>query len=125
MIAEDVRRKIRLNSNESTHAVFPTTKIFLIGDGLGRPKVDISQDTLVHFRSFGFSWNYIADMLLVSRWNIRRGVVEFGLSDVLEYSNLSDDELDRFVSEYCQTHGVMCGRSIVSGYLKSIGINVQ
>ena len=64
-------------------------------------------------------------MLLVSRWNIRRGVVEFGLSDVLEYSNLSDDELDRFVSEYCQTHDEMCERSIVTGYLKSIGINVQ
>ena len=64
-------------------------------------------------------------MLLVSRWNIRRGVVEFGSSDVLEYSNLSDDELDRFVSENCQTHDGMCGRSIVTGYLKSIGINVQ
>ena len=125
VIAEDIRRKIRGNSNGSNHAVFQTTKTFLIGDGLGRPKVDISQDTLVHFRSLGFKWNYIADMFLVSRWTIRRRVVEFGLSDVLGYSTISDDELGRFDSEYRQAHGVMCGRSMVTGYLKSIGTNVQ
>ena len=47
VIAEDVRRKTRGNSNGSTHAVFQTSKTFLICDGPGRPKVDISQDTLV------------------------------------------------------------------------------
>ena len=107
VIAEDKRRKIRGNSNGSTHAVFQTTKTFLIGDGPGRPKVYISQDTLVYFRSLGLKWNYIADMFLVSRWAIRRRVVEFGLSDVLGYSNISDDELNRFVSEHRQAHGVM------------------
>ena len=125
MIAEDIPRKIRGNSNGSTRAVFQTTKTFLTGDGPGRPKVDISQDTLVDFRSLGFKWNYIADMFLVSRWTIRRRVVEFGLSDVLGYSTISDDELGRFVSEYLQAHGVMCGRLMVTGYLKSIGTNVQ
>ena len=35
VIAEDKRRKIRGNSNGSTHAVFQTTKTFLIGDGPG------------------------------------------------------------------------------------------
>ena len=64
-------------------------------------------------------------MFLVSRWTIRRRVVEFGLSEVLGYSNISDDELDKSVSEYRQAHGVMCGRSVVTGYLKSIGINVH
>ena len=64
-------------------------------------------------------------MFLVSRWTIRRRVVEFRLSEVLGYSNISDNELDRFVSEYRQAHGVMFGRSMVTGYLKSIGINVQ
>ena len=125
VITENMRRKIRGNSNGSTHAVFQTTKTFLIGDGPGRPKIDISQDALVYFRSLGFKWNYIADVFLMSRWTIRRRVVEFGLRDVLGYSNISDDELDRFISEYRQAHGVMCGRSMVTGYLKSIGINVQ
>ena len=107
VIAEDVPRVIRGNDNGSTRAVFQTTKTFLIVDIPGRPKVNISQDALVYFRSLGFKWNCI------------------GLSDVLGYSNISDDELDRFVSEYRQVHGVMCGRSMVTGYLKSIGINVQ
>ena len=42
MIAEDVRRKIRGNSNGSTHAVFQTAKTFLFSDGSRRLKVDIS-----------------------------------------------------------------------------------
>ena len=116
-----MRRKIRGNSNGSTHAVFQTTKTFLISDGPGHPKVDLSQDTLVYFRSLGFKWNYIADMSLVSRWTIRRRVVEFGLSEVLGYSNISDDELDRSVSEYRQTHGVMCGRSMMTGMRRRRG----
>lgn len=41
------------------------------------------------------------------------------------YSSISDEELDRFVSQYTQTHGEACGRSMVSGCLKFIGINVQ
>ena len=85
VIAEDVSRKIRGNSNGSTQAIFQTTKTILIGDGPGRPKVDISQDILVYFRSLGPTWSYIADMFLESRWTIRRRVVEFGLSDVLGY----------------------------------------
>ena len=36
VIAENVRRKIKGNSNGSTHAVFQTTKTFIIGDGRGR-----------------------------------------------------------------------------------------
>ena len=120
-----MHRKIGGNSNGSTHLVFQTTKAFLINDGPRRPKVNISQDTLVYFRSLNFKWNYITDMFLVSRWTIRRRVVEFGLSEVLGYSNISDNELDRFVSGYRQAHVVMCGRSMMTGYLKSIGVNVQ
>ena len=36
VIAENVRRKIKGNSNGSTHTVFQTTKTFIIGDGRGR-----------------------------------------------------------------------------------------
>ena len=87
VIAEDVRREIRRNSN----GLFKT---FLIGDGPGRPEVDISQDTLVYFRSLSFKWNYIADIFFVSRWTIHRRVIEFGLGDVLGYSNIFEDELE-------------------------------
>lgn len=40
---------------------------FLIGDDPGRPKVYISQDTLVYFTLLGFKWNYIGDMFLVPK----------------------------------------------------------
>ena len=100
MIAEDVRRKIIENGNGSTYAVFKTTKTFLIGDGPGHPKVDISEDILLYFRSLDFKCNYVADMVLLSRWIKRRRVVDLRLSDVLRYSDISDDELDKFISEY-------------------------
>ena len=38
VIAEDIPRKIRGNSNGSTRAVFQTTRTFLTGDGPGRQK---------------------------------------------------------------------------------------
>ena len=97
----------------------------IISDGPGRPKVNISQDPVVYFRSLGFKWNYIADMFLVSRWTILRRVVKFGMSDVLGYSNVSDDELDSFISEYRQAYCLMCRSSMVTGYLKFIFINTQ
>eukprot|EP00112_Aurelia_sp_Birch-Aquarium-sp1_P019875 Seg500.5 transcript_id=Seg500.5/GoldUCD/mRNA.D3Y31 product="DNA transposase THAP9" pseudo=true protein_id=Seg500.5/GoldUCD/D3Y31 len=45
----------------------------------GRPKFEISEEVLLQFRSIGFTWTQIAEMLLVSRWTIRRRVVEFGV----------------------------------------------
>ena len=38
-------------------------------------------------------------MLLVSRWTIRRRVVEFVLQDVTGYSHISDEELDAKVGQ--------------------------
>ena len=42
----------------------------------GRPKFEISAEVILELRSYGFTWKQIADMLLVSRWTIRRRVVE-------------------------------------------------
>ena len=91
----------------------------------GRPKFEISEEVLLEFRSIGFTWTQIAEMLLVSRWTIRRRVVEFGLQDVTGYSHISDQELDAKVDQFMQRHGTMVGYSIISGHLKSLGLRVQ
>ena len=64
-------------------------------------------------------------MLLVSRWTIRRRVVEFVLQDVTGYSHISVEELDAKVGQFMQRHGTMVGYSIISGHLKSLGLRVQ
>ena len=37
---------------------------------VGRPKCESSEEVLLQFRSLGFTWAQIAQMLLVSRWTI-------------------------------------------------------
>ena len=43
---------------------------------VGKPKLEISEKTLLEFRSFGFIWKPIAGMLLVLRWTLGRRVKE-------------------------------------------------
>ena len=92
---------------------------------LGRPKYLISEETLINYRELGFTWTEISDMLLVSRWTIRRRIKEYGLENVLGYSKISDEELDKLIFEYKQKHGIACGRSMVLGYLKSCNLRIQ
>ena len=91
----------------------------------GRPKCEISEEILLHFRDLGFRWKDISAMLLVSRWTISRRVKEFGIEGVTGYSNISDDELDQIIRNFKQSHGITVGRSLVLGHLKSLGIRVQ
>lgn len=59
----------------------------------GRPRFEISEDVLLELRSYGFTWKQVADMLLVSRWSIRRRVVEYGLQETTRFSALSDEQI--------------------------------
>ena len=91
----------------------------------GRPKFEISEEVQLQFRSLGFTWTQIAEMLLVSRWTIRRRVVELGLQGISGYSNISDEDLDVKVGQFMQQHGTLVGCSIISGHLNSLGLRVQ
>ena len=91
----------------------------------GRPKYVISEGTLIYFRDLGFKWKDIAAMLLVSRWTISRRVEELDLKDVTGYSEISDVELDKIISDFKKHHGIATGRSLVIGHLKSLGFRIQ
>ena len=75
----------------------------------GRPKLDISEDVLLQLRSFGFTWKNISEMLRVSRWTIRRRVVEFGIEKTTGFSDISDEELDDLIREFILRHGCLVG----------------
>ena len=78
-------------------------------------------------KSFGFTWNAIADMLLVSRWTLveRRRVLEYGIMDLVVFSKISNDSLDNLIWSYRIIHGLGYGRSMILGHLHSIGLDVQ
>ena len=92
---------------------------------VGRPRYSIPEDVLLHLRSSGFTWTKIAEMLLVSRWTLRRRVMEFGIQEITEFSRISDEQLDGIISRFMRDHGTLVGYSLVSGHLRSIGLRVQ
>ena len=47
----------------------------------GRPKNEIDEETLLHFRALGYKWKDIAELLLVSRLTLWRRVRELGISE--------------------------------------------
>ena len=79
--------QIELNRPESsthcTNLAFYTLESPTVSrtNNVGRPKLEISEHVLLELRSLGFKWKQISDMLLVSRWTIRRRVVEFGIQE--------------------------------------------
>ena len=65
----------------------------------GRPKFDISYEQLAFLLENWFSVHQIADMLGVYERTAYRRMNEFSLSVHLQYSNISDDDLDHLVYE--------------------------
>ncbi|CAH3133328.1 unnamed protein product, partial [Porites lobata] len=92
--------------------------------GVGRPKFEIAQELLENLRVLGCIWMQIARMLQVSRWTIRRRVVEYGLH-CGRWSDISDYQLDTIIRGYTSRHGVTTGQSYIIGYVRSLGYLVQ
>ena len=107
-------------------AIYSLEKPPTVHTGLrGRPKLDVDENVVLELRSLGFKWKDISDMLLVSRWTIRRRVIEYGIEEVTGFSQLTNEELDGHVRYFMQQHGSFVGFSMTSGYLRSLGYRVQ
>ena len=91
----------------------------------GQPRLAIPEDVLINLRSLDLPFTEIARMLLVSRWTLRRRVMEYGLQDVTGYSPLTDEQLDNIVTQFMLTHGNLVGYCLMSGHLRSLGLRVQ
>lgn len=77
----------------------------------GRPKVLISENTLLDLRELGYNWTEIAKMLMVSRWTINRRVRELNIEELTGYSKVTDDQLDQKILELKESTGPLAGRS--------------
>lgn len=64
-------------------------------------------------------------MLVVSRWTIKRRVVEFGLEKIMGFTDMANEQLDGVVLQFIQEHGFVVGSPIINGYLRSFGIQIQ
>ena len=76
---------------------------------VGRPKLVIPRESLEELRALGMSWNKIARMFAVSRDTIRRRVEEYDLTTLSKYTDISDDEIDKILSDWNFRHGRSTG----------------
>ena len=84
-------------------------------NNIGKAKLEISE----------WKWKQTCDMLLVSRWAIRRRVVEFGIQETMDLPDITDAELDGLVQQLMLEHGSLIGCSMISGLLRPFGLSVQ
>ncbi|PFX19094.1 Retrovirus-related Pol polyprotein [Stylophora pistillata] len=64
-----------------------------VNGGPGRPKYEINEETLLHFRALRFKWKDIAE-LLVSRWTWWRRVRELGINKETGFTIIENTDLD-------------------------------
>lgn len=56
----------------NNQAISSYTTEFEKVEGPERPSYKLSEDILENLRDFGFNWNEISSVLLVSRWTVYR-----------------------------------------------------
>ena len=126
LLALEGKRKLSPSTQSTNVAIYSLDAPPVVQTRLqGRPKLQISKDALLELRSFGFKWRDIPEMLLVSRWTLRRRVVEFGIEGATGFSSITNDELYAFVKQFMDQHYSLVGCSIISGHLRSLGFKIQ
>ena len=60
----------------------------------GRPAYHIPKEVLIELCGLNFSRCKISDMFGVSRWTVMHRVQEYGISDLQEFSNISDERIE-------------------------------
>ena len=64
-------------------------------------------------------------MFGVSHWTIYCRIQSYGLQNTVQFSLLSDAQLDKLVLKQMGRNGFTTGRTYLAGYLKSVGLRVQ
>lgn len=91
----------------------------------GRPRFDISPDSLLHLINQGLPVPCIANLMGVSTCSIFRRMREFGFSVRALYSTCSNAELDYLVTEIKDKTRPHAGYCLVKGSFQARGFRVQ
>lgn len=94
--------------------------LFLNHDRCRRPFLDVNMEEVRDLHTLGFKWTQIAKMLKVSRQTLYRRLAN---TDLLGYTDISDQELDCMIQEYKETHP-NDGESMIIGYLRACQVFV-
>lgn len=90
----------------------------------GRPQIAISEEQLTSLLELQFSNQDIARLLNVSPRTIRRRIIQFGLQDQVNFTEMDDTCLDAITQRFVDSHPNSGERSL-TGFLRSTGLRVQ
>ena len=90
----------------------------------GRPTIRITAIELRHLLELHFSQVEIARLFGCSARTIRRRIVEYGLHDIIEYSSISNQDLDQIVTNFVADFPC-AGQKTLDGHLHSQGYHIQ
>ena len=90
----------------------------------GRPTLPIDSRCLIALCEFGVTIKRMAQILCVSESTIQRRLQEMGVSIRMQYSPISDSELDELVETASMQHPTW-GYRIMQGHLSSLGYRIQ
>ncbi|XP_072559959.1 uncharacterized protein [Paramormyrops kingsleyae] len=93
-------------------------------DNRGRPKINITHTQLEFLLQFNFTIPQMSNMLGVSLKTVRRRMSEYDLSIHSTYSQISQDDLQKMISDFI-TEFPESGYKKVTGFLRSVGVRVQ
>lgn len=109
-------------SSASCNAISPVQ--FVTSEGRrGRPSLVVNIEQVELFRSVGYSWSEISDLLSVSRTTLWRRFHDLNIS-TCPYSDINDVELDSVIRSIWESHPSI-GMILLQGFLASRGIFVQ
>lgn len=90
----------------------------------GRPQIYIPENQLVLLLGHHFKLVDIARMLMVSPRTVRRRVIQYGLENLTDFSDISDSDLDSITADFHHNNPNSGLRSL-EGLLRSRGIHIQ
>ena len=67
--------------------------------GIGRPRIVVNIEEVEYLRSLRLKWKDIAEVLDISRQTLYRRLREEGLLEDLQFTDISNDDLD---DNYCK-----------------------
>ena len=90
---------------------------------MGRPQIAISEEQLTFLLELQFSNQEIACLFGISPRTIRHRIIQFGLQDQVDFTDIEDTCLDAITQQFVDTHPNSGQRSL-NGFLRSINLKV-
>ena len=90
----------------------------------GRPRLKIMEDQLADLLEQEFTQVEIAAMFGCSQKTIHRRIIEYGLTPSIEFSAITDRELDMLVENFVINFPT-AGQKTLAGHLRTLGYRIQ